>query len=172
MQVIINTARILQFACGLVCLVIDTIFLVGNLPHLYLMMDFLSIKLIYYVCVDVYCMLINGYYIITIECNWNRGTGCMGCFIHWTEIGVWIPYVTMKFLFQIIYYSHLFYFMTAIFGSINLFLSIICVILIPCLNRKITSENYNNTVNNTEFETIGMNNAGTEENNAGAEWNT
>ncbi|RGB36701.1 hypothetical protein C1646_696640 [Rhizophagus diaphanus] len=177
MQLILNIIRTLQFACGLVCLVIDIIYLVEALNRIsHIEMDF-SPVLIFYVCADVYCMSINGHYIITIEYNWNRASRKLGYIIYWIEIGFWIPYITMKFLITIFYYDYIFYFMTIIFGCINLFLSIICVILIPRLNRKLASEiinvplRRNNAVNNAGIETVETNNAGAEINNAGAEWN-
>lgn len=83
----------------------------------------------------------------------------------------------MKFLIPIFYYDSIFYFMPIIFGCINLFLSIICIILIPCLNRKLASEisnvplRRNSVMNNEVIETVETNNAGAEINNAGAEWN-
>jgi hypothetical protein len=82
----------------------------------------------------------------------------------------------MKFIIPVSYGLSIFNFMTIIFGCINLFLSIICVILIPCLNRKLASVvnnvplRHNITVNNTGVETVETNNAGAEINNAGVEW--
>uniref|UniRef100_U9T0Q3 Uncharacterized protein n=1 Tax=Rhizophagus irregularis (strain DAOM 181602 / DAOM 197198 / MUCL 43194) TaxID=747089 RepID=U9T0Q3_RHIID len=141
MQLILNIIRTLQFACGLVCLVI--------------VLYFMFVQMF----IDIILSLLNIIGIERLE-NWDI------LFI-----------VTMKFLIPIFYYDYIFYFMTIIFGCINLFLSIICVILIPRLNRKLASEiinvplRRNNAVNNAGIETVETNNAGTEINNAGAEWN-
>jgi hypothetical protein len=83
----------------------------------------------------------------------------------------------MKFIIPVSYGLSIFNFMTIIFGCINLFLSIICVILIPCLKCKLAPvvnnvpSGQNNAVNNVGVETIETNNAGVEINNAGSEWN-
>ncbi len=57
--------------------------------------------------------------------------------------------------------------LTVTFSSINLFLSIIHIMLIPRLTRKLTSGGNNIPLGGGRVE---MNNAGAEINNAGTEW--
>ncbi|CAG8536168.1 22260_t:CDS:2 [Rhizophagus irregularis] len=109
MQLILNIIRTLQFACGLVCLVIDTIYLVEALNRIsHIEMDSSPMF------IDIILSLLNIIGIERLE-NWD------------------ILFIASE------------------------------IINVP-LRR-------NNAVNNAGIETVETNNAGTEINNAGAEWN-
>ncbi|RIA88505.1 hypothetical protein C1645_826294 [Glomus cerebriforme] len=171
---ILNVIRTLQFSCGLICLIIDALFLSDKNDGI------MHRAFIFFVCVDAYCMLINGY-IIAIEHGWNKVSRKFEHAIYWLEICLWISYIIVKLSTinlksllnndldkdVILYFFRMFYLIPIIVGGINLFLSIIYAMLI----RKSTFRNNNahlrrNNVNNV----MNINNAGAETNNAGAEY--
>jgi len=151
MRILIAITRILLFACSLVCLTIDTAYVVqvglnsssysysshsSYYGYDYAYNNYLSrynnlkSTLAFSMFNDLISLLIGGYYIVMIENNWNKKPKIFDYIICGVELILWSIYAGLQFT-----YSELI--INPIYSVIIIVLYIICSALLYVLNKRI-----------------------------------